>query len=722
MPLGGFIDEADCSVPICGSDQTPENDNCHIDDGYRRTTLYRTWKTSCPPIIKDLNEKFIYAWEHHGSWHWGSKATLRCLPGYELPRELPSNGDFDVDFRSQNVTCLFDEEEGGKWSNIVACEPVRCKSLPPSTPADGNIEIIKSLDPVTDDQAETVLTYTCSKQNWAFNYPYDESQPSFAFTNNIENITITCNYSGYWEYDNGIDGETCINEQPDGTCETIVIPDCQDRSVYCKPLATPANSSKYIIEQPNADNEFEYGTKIQFTCPQYSHYFDYSVPEDLVSFFYSTNINTTTLSCNEYRYWSVENGINGETCADKKLDDDELWCEDAVIPECVDRAILCTPAPVPARANIVFSNRPHPEKFEHKTEIQYQCPDRLHYFDYPVPDDFISFHYTDNVNAINITCTEDGDWEVTGGLEGLTCDNPISVNSTDNTTTTFICQTVTIPDCEDRTVYCTFPPETIFEGEITIDSNPSEYFKKSDDCRWTKWFNTEQGSKGDDELLVELLGLYSWQVCPAPKDIRARIVATKEIVNKTGGPQIYDKYDNTTGFVCKNSDQSNGDCFDYEIQLCCPYAPEPGTQVSLTCNIENWYLDFQDVPFITDMSATCTKNSTWISEVASNTFCKDGSLECILPLMPDCQDRTILCLDELTIPKGLLQANVSSNDTLHGFSLGAAYEYICEEEGLVIDMPYFYPEALVVSCIEPEGYPIEWYYEIWRDGIWKNKV
>ena len=60
----------------------------------------------------------------------------------------------------------------------------------------GTIKVVKSLDRATNDQAETVLTYTCNTPNWAFSYPYDESQPSFAFTNNLDNITIACNYSG----------------------------------------------------------------------------------------------------------------------------------------------------------------------------------------------------------------------------------------------------------------------------------------------------------------------------------------------------------------------------------------------------------------------------------------------------------------------------------------------------------------------------------------------
>ena len=98
--------------------------------------LYRTWKTSCPAIEADFRNKFTYVWEHHGSWHWGSKVTLRCLPGYELPLNLP-NGEFDIDLRTQKITCQFDEEDGGKWTDIVACEPVRCKSLPPAQPAEG---------------------------------------------------------------------------------------------------------------------------------------------------------------------------------------------------------------------------------------------------------------------------------------------------------------------------------------------------------------------------------------------------------------------------------------------------------------------------------------------------------------------------------------------------------------------------------------------------------
>ena len=39
--------------------------------------------------------------------------------------------------------------------------------------------------------------------------------------------------------------------------------------------------------------------------------------------------------------------------------------------------------------------------------IEYTCPDKMFYFDYPVGDKFISYYYTVNINAINVTCNKD---------------------------------------------------------------------------------------------------------------------------------------------------------------------------------------------------------------------------------------------------------------------------------------------------------------------------
>ena len=67
----------------------------------------------------------------------------------------------------------------------------------------------------------------------------------------------------------------------------------------------------------------------------------------------------------------------------------------------------------------------------------------------------------------------------------------------------------------------------------------------------------------------------------------------------------------------------------------------------------------------------------------------------------------------------MVQLNVSSNDTLHGFSYRAEYEYSCQREDYVVRMPN-YPEAIRVQCLEPEGYPDNWYYGIWNKGIWSH--
>ena len=116
------------------------------------------------------------------------------------------------------------------------------------------------------------------------------------------NVTIIIP-SRFWEVDYSVSGSggTCQSMQPDGSCTSVYIPACVDRTVYCNPLTTPGNSSKSILAQPNPLNQVELGTSMRFTCPLPNYYFNYSVPSNLTSFFYSTNINSTTLTCNKYK-------------------------------------------------------------------------------------------------------------------------------------------------------------------------------------------------------------------------------------------------------------------------------------------------------------------------------------------------------------------------------------------------------------------------------------
>lgn len=94
-------------------------------------------------------------------------------------------------------------------------------------------------------------------------------------------------------------GETCVNKLSDGSCQSIFIPDCEDRNVYCSSLQKPANASKAFLAQPVPGLNI-FGTVVTFTCTNRNWYFNYSVPANLVSYYYSNNMNTATLTCNSF--------------------------------------------------------------------------------------------------------------------------------------------------------------------------------------------------------------------------------------------------------------------------------------------------------------------------------------------------------------------------------------------------------------------------------------
>ena len=63
---------------------------------------------------------------------------------------------------------------------------------------------------------------------------------------------------------------------------------------------------------------------------------------------------------NCYSKWTVEGGIQGETCSDSETasrsgnsqtletgEKGNLWCENVIIPDCEDRTVNCTAPPMP---------------------------------------------------------------------------------------------------------------------------------------------------------------------------------------------------------------------------------------------------------------------------------------------------------------------------------------------------------------------------------------
>ena len=60
--------------------------------------------------------------------------------------------------------------------------------------------------------------------------------------------------------------------------------------------------------------------------------------------------------------WTVEGGVNGETCSDSETRNGGvlvngrpvLWCDNVIIPDCEDRTINCTAPPMPTECTAVY--------------------------------------------------------------------------------------------------------------------------------------------------------------------------------------------------------------------------------------------------------------------------------------------------------------------------------------------------------------------------------
>ncbi len=76
---------------------------------------------------------------------------------------------------------------------------------------------------------------------------------------------------------------------------------------------------------------------------------------------------------------------------------------------------------------------------------------------------------------------------MTGGQYGLTCPpdlasipnaNGSNANGS-NANGSILCKDLTIPDCVDRTVYCTDPPGSTPEESLIVNTNPSAYYQRT---------------------------------------------------------------------------------------------------------------------------------------------------------------------------------------------------------------------------------------------------
>ena len=81
LPEGECTEKTECTT---SQESDPVGNNCYKNDGYLRTMLYRAWLPSCSILPMYSTSGKWYVLDHHGTWRYGSEATLRCWPGYQL--------------------------------------------------------------------------------------------------------------------------------------------------------------------------------------------------------------------------------------------------------------------------------------------------------------------------------------------------------------------------------------------------------------------------------------------------------------------------------------------------------------------------------------------------------------------------------------------------------------------------------------------------------------
>jgi hypothetical protein len=106
--------------------------------------------------------------------------------------------------------------------------------------------------------------------------------------------------------------------------------------------------------------------------------------------------------------------------------------------------------------------------------------------------------------------------------------------------------------------------QTVCSGTFTITVDGS-----SNQQQWTNWLDRDNPSgTGDWENRT---GFPSGEVCGSPTDIEARVRGTTSVFSPYDPrPETLQTFTASDGLVCRNIDQADGFCNDYEVRFLCP--------------------------------------------------------------------------------------------------------------------------------------------------------
>lgn len=107
------------------------------------------------------------------------------------------------------------------------------------------------------------------------------------------------------------------------------------------------------------------------------------------------------------------------------------------------------------------------------------------------------------------------------------------------------------------------PPDAVPEPQTT--KTPGN--KTQVNCDWSQWLNGDSplSGSGDLETISDIKNKFG--ICPDIVDIECRVAGTLTLFSQAGQDRLM--CDALNGFRCYNSEQSNGQCLDYEVRVLC---------------------------------------------------------------------------------------------------------------------------------------------------------
>lgn len=122
--------------------------------------------------------------------------------------------------------------------------------------------------------------------------------------------------------------------------------------------------------------------------------------------------------------------------------------------------------------------------------------------------------------------------------------------------------------CQDYRVRF-FCPEGSIDPVMTLSKDLEDAINE-EFLAWTDWFSADEPNENGDIEYLLAAREYMPSICAHPHAIEARAISDKKSAYETG--DVFKVFNKDKGLVCQNSDQTDGQCDDYQVRYLCPTA------------------------------------------------------------------------------------------------------------------------------------------------------